>query len=31
MISFYLIMFVLPLMIIAASVWLANKKESRDG
>lgn len=31
MLSFYLIMFLVPVIIIAVSVWLATKKEQRNG
>lgn len=31
MLSFYLVMFLFPAIIIAISVWLANKKENRNG
>ncbi len=31
MFSFYIVMFVLPLLIIAATIWLASKKPSNHG
>jgi len=31
MLSFYLIMFVLPVLVIGATIWLATKKPSRNG
>jgi hypothetical protein len=31
MTSFYLVMFALPLLIILAALYLANKKSGRDG